>query len=345
MKRILIIRLSAIGDIVMASALIPALRRTWPDAHLAWLAEPAGADLLRHNTALDEVILWPRTEWQQLWHARRLSALVRRVLRFRRDLRRRNFDLVLDTQGLLKSGLLAWLTGARERIGLGSKEGSQHLMTRCLPRGAGDKRIGSEYLHLARALDLDVQDFPMDLVPGAAATATAHQLLSESRVGTRYAVVAPFTTRPQKHWFEERWVELIARMERELGLQVVMLGGPGDLEAAARIADRAPGVRNLVGHSRLDVTMALIRDSHLLIGVDTGLTHMGIAFDRPTVALFGSTRPYLDTGTSRAQVLYQALECSPCRRRPTCDGAFTCMRQHTVDTVLTAARRQLEAAG
>ena len=70
MRRILIVRLSAIGDVVMASGLIPALRALHPDAHLAWLVEPAAAPLLAHNPRLDELIIWPRAEWQALWRAR-----------------------------------------------------------------------------------------------------------------------------------------------------------------------------------------------------------------------------------------------------------------------------------
>jgi heptosyltransferase-1 len=76
----------------------------------------------------------------------------------------------------------------------------------------------------------------------------------------------------------------------------------------------------------------------LLVGVDTGLTHMGIAFNTPTVAIFGSTRPYLDTRRDNAKVIWLGLECSPCRRNPTCHGAFTCLRDITPDQVIEQAR-------
>ncbi|EWS54576.1 glycosyltransferase family 9 protein [Methylibium sp. T29] len=99
MKRILIVRLSAIGDVVMASGLIPALRALHPEARIAWLVEPAAAPLLAHNPRLDEVIVWPRAEWQQLWRARRYAELWRRFCAFRRALRAQRFDLALDTQG------------------------------------------------------------------------------------------------------------------------------------------------------------------------------------------------------------------------------------------------------
>ena len=98
---------------------------------------------------------------------------------------------------------------------------------------------------------------------------------------------------------------------------------------------------SLAGATRLPEAAALIRHAGLLVGVDTGLTHMGTAFATPTVALFGSTRPYLDTGRSNGRVIWLGLPCSPCRRRPTCDGAFTCLRDITADRVMDEARTAL----
>ena len=86
---------------------------------------------------------------------------------------------------------------------------------------------------------------------------------------------------------------------------------------------------------------ALIESARLLVGVDTGLTHMGTAFEIPTVAIFGSTCPYLKTDSPRTAILYKNLECSPCRRHPTCGGAYTCMRLVTVNEVMAEARRLL----
>ena len=359
-RRILIVRLSAIGDVVMASGLIPALRARFPEAHIAWLAEPAVRDLLAANPRLDEVILWPRAEWQRLWRERRYGELVRAILSFVRELRARRFDLVLDLQGLLKSGLWAWLSGARQRIGIGSREGAQWLMTEVLPRHSADQRIGSEYRMLARELGAKDADFHMDLALAdadrLAAVALLREVLNAGAAGapSGFIAIAPFTTRPQKHWFEERWAELVSRLHATSGLPVLMLGGPSDREAAARIAaacvaaacitTAAPGLIDLTGRTRIAATAAIIGQARLLIGVDTGLTHMGIALSVPTIALFGSTRPYLDTASPTARVLYEPLACSPCRRHPTCGGSFDCMRAHTVDQVHAVALELMNAA-
>ncbi len=334
-ERILIIRLSALGDVVMASGLIPALREIAPQAHIAWLVEAAAAPLLRHNPRLDEVIVLPRSEWQALWRARRPIALLRSMLAFRSALRARHFDVAIDAQGLFKSALCAWWSGAARRVSLIGREGSRWLMTeRVLPKPDPMKPIATEYRALARHLGA-TGAYHMDLAVGDAPRAAAAITLAAAGVRGPYVVLCPYTTRPQKHWFDERWAALAQRLAAD-GVTPVLLGGPADAVLTPAIADHAPGLVNLVGRLQLDDTVAVIAGSALLIGVDTGLTHMGSALNVPTVALFGSTRPYLDARVPHTTVLYEALHCSPCRRHPTCDGRFDCMRAFEVDTVLRA---------
>jgi len=342
--RILILRLSAIGDVAMASGILPALRSRWPGAHLAWLVEPAAAPLLAHNPRLDELIVWPRAEWLALWKTRRLVTLFGRVMAFRRRLRAARFDVVLDLQGLLKSAVWGWLSGAPRRICLRGREGAHLLATERLmpPQGEEPKRMGSEYRHLARHLGAAEKAFQPDIAIGDSARLAAHAALESWGIDVtakaRYAVLCPFTTRPQKHWFEDRWIGMARRL-RESGFTPVLLGGPSDSEAAARIAKGMPGIANLVGALKLDESVAAIADAALVIGVDTGLTHIGIALDVPTVALFGSTCPYLDPVAPRSVVLYEKLPCSPCRRNPTCGGRFDCMRALEVERVMSEALR------
>lgn len=342
MKRILIVRTSAIGDVVFASPLAAALRRTHPDAYIAWLVEPGIDALIAHDPNIDARILWPKAEWMQLWRDGRRLDLWRRVRALRAELRAHGFDTVLDLQGLLKSGFLAWLSGAGTRIGLGSREGSQWLMTKVLPRGGDVARISSEYLHLAQQLGLDCGAFMPALHVDPQADERALALLAEHGLdGGRYAVFAAFTTRPQKHWFEDAWQSLAPQLAAQTGLTPVLLGGPADAQAAARIAAGASGLVNLVGRTRLPEAAALVSRAGLLVGVDTGLTHMGIAFSVPTVAIFGSTCPYTDTGRANASVIWLGMACSPCRRRPTCGGAWTCLRDITPQRVLQDVRAVL----
>lgn len=336
--RILIIRSSAIGDVVFASPFAAALRRSHPDAHIAWLAEPGIHELLAGDPSLDEVIVWPKGEWQKLWRDGRRIELWRAVRAFRARLRERAFDVVYDLQGLAKSGFLAWLTGASRRVGLGSKEGSALLMDEVVERGGDKALIGSEYRHLAEHLGLDLGEFLPTLHVDPVAERKVLALLAEHGLAPgRYAVFAPFTTRPQKHWTTAAWQALAPKLIAETGLVSVILGGPGDTAAAAEIAAADPRIVDLTGRTRLPEAVAAIRHAALLVGVDTGLTHMGAAFATPTVALFGSTCPYLDNGRANARVIWLAKPCSPCRRRPTCGGSFHCMGDITPAHVLATA--------
>lgn len=339
MTRILFVRLSAIGDLVFASPLIAAARRALPDATLTWLVEPAGAPLLRHHPDLDAVLPWPNSRLRGLLHDRQWRRLAGEARGLVGDLRAQRFDCAIDLQGLLKSALPTRLSGAAERIGLNPREGSRLLMTRTvsLPP-AGDplhSRISSEYLHLARTLGWPVDDFRPAIHIDAETAARADALLADHGLADGYAVFCPFTTRPQKHWVEARWPALAQRVRDTWGLPVLLLGGPADRAAGARLAAGAPGViTDLTGRTGILEAAALIRRARLAVAVDTGLGHMGVAFGVPTLLLFGATLPYTETLQPAARVLYEPMPCAPCKRRPSCNRAFTCMARLTVDRVL-----------
>lgn len=344
-RRILIVRTSAIGDVVFASPLAAALRRSHPDAYIAWVVEPGIDALIEHDPAIDECIVWPKAEWVNLWRRRRWRELWGSVKAFRARLRRVRFDLALDLHGLAKSALIARFSGAARRVGLGGREGSRWLVTEVVPRGGDAARISSEYLYLAQYLGLICDDFLPRLTLDAQAEKRALALLTARGLEPgRYAVFAAFTTRPQKHWYHDSWSALAAAVQARTGLRPVLLGGRADRDAASRLAADTPGLLDLTGETGLGEAAAVVRHAALLIGVDTGLTHMGIAFSVPTVALFGSTRPYTITGRANARVVWLGMHCSPCGRRPTCGGAWTCMRDITPHRVIEEASAVLDGA-
>ena len=335
-RHILIIRLSAIGDIVMASPLPSALRNRFPDARISWLCQPECADLVAHHPDVDQVIAWPRKEWQNLWRQGAVLELWQTYRKMSRALHAQKIDLVLDLQGLLKSGLLAHATGAKHRISLGGSEGSRYLMTQVVPRDKGDTSlIGSEYRYLAQQLGCNTDDFSMNVEAGSGAAASAAALVESQGISGKWMVICPFTTRPQKHWINAHWRDLAAKMIERWGFPVLMLGGPGDRAAAAELCS-GTGIVNLVGKTSLLEATALIAGSVGLVGVDTGLTHIGHSKGIPTLALFGSTRPYTHTAQVSSKVLFRDMACAPCRRHPTCDGRFDCMRDLTPEAAITA---------
>jgi heptosyltransferase-1 len=337
---ILIVRLSAIGDIVFASPLIEAIRQRYPGARISWLVQAESKGLLECHPGLDGVIVWPRQEWTKLWRQRRWFALWRAIRKFRDELRWRHFDIALDVQGLMKSGFLTWLCGARRRIGLGSREGSQWLMNRVIAKGGEPKRIASEYRYFAQQLELPVDEFEMVVGLSDEDGSHAQALISAYRLEQGFIVICPFTTRAQKHWFNSAWNELLVAIGTQWQLPVVMLGGPADKSSSSAIGgEPQSALVNLTGETTLRQAAALIAQARLVIGVDTGLTHMGIAMNRPTLCLFGSTRPYLDTTHENAAVIYHPRTCSPCKRKPTCNGAFDCMRDIKVSEVMNLGGR------
>ena len=332
-QKILIIRLSAIGDIVMASGLIPALREKFPGAQIFWLADAGLTSLLENHTDLSAVISWDKSAWRSLIKRGRFIALAREVWLLSKKLRAHDFDLVIDAQGLLKSGFLAFLSGSSKRVSFRGKEYGHLFSHEILKRDFDDPRMSSEYRQMGTFLGCDDRSFKLGLTPSQTDRALARKLIYDQDSDNTQPVItlAPFTTRPQKHWPSDYWPELIRRIV-EKGWKVVMLGGPTDHQLASSIesgANVSDCLLNLVGKTSLMQSYAIIEQSSALVGVDTGLTHMGVAANTPTVAIFGSTCPYLTPLNSKSAVIYEGLACSPCHRKPSCGGTYDCLSKIT----------------
>lgn len=344
MKKVLVVRTSAIGDIVFALPFAKALKETYPDAKLSWLVDKGNQPLLATSPYVDECITIPASEWKSLWDSGQKFKVIQEVLAFGRTLKERQFDVAIDLQGLLKSGIFVWLSNAKQKIGLGSKEGSQWFMNQIIPRSGDPDRISSEYLFLAEQLHFKDGAFEFLMSPDPTAEQSALEKLAQLNLAPQnYVVFAAFTTRPQKHWFSDAWEKLAQLVYDETKLTPVLLGGPADGPASEQIASNAPSIVNLVGKTKLAEAIAVIKNAKALIGVDTGLTHMGIAFNIPTVALFGSTCPYTNTTRDNAKVIWLHLPCSPCKRKPTCNNRFDCLRQITPEMALNTLKDVLRS--
>jgi len=286
------------------------------------------------------VIVWPRVKgWGDL------PALGRAI----RQLRRQPFDLAIDLQGLARSALPTCLARASQRLGVRSKEGSQLLMDQVIEVAEDvslDPLMGKEYRAVLAALGLSRAAYNLQPPRDAEAEAEVTTWLQAQGLTQRPVVFVPCTTRPQKHWFPENWARL-TELVHQAGQPVVVLGGPQDGAAAREIANLAAPmpVQIAAGEKRsLLWAFALLRASAGVVGVDTALTHAAIGVGRPTVALFGSTHPYLASDQPQARVLWSSMDCAPCRRHPTCDGAFTCMRLHTPERVWHHLQQMQERA-
>jgi heptosyltransferase-1 len=333
--KILIIRLSAIGDVFFCTSLLKGLKELHPASEVTWLTEPMGARILCGHPLLDRLLTLPRRQWVADFKGLHWIRLAGSMRTFLKDLRRDHFDLVIDPQGLLKSAIWAKAARADRRIGVNGRDGSRHLYDTVIRMEAQPQPpILSEYRKLLELLGGDPARASMQLHVVDTHQQQADAFLKDHNAA-QPVVFCPFTTRPQKHWFNKEWARL-GEILTEAGLgPVVILGGPGDGEAAREIARQmstepviAAGEERPIGFA-----LGILKRARGIVGVDTGLTHAGIAFNRPTLCLFGSTRPYVKTGSPWARVLYHDLDCAPCKRHPTCDGRFDCMRLHTAETV------------
>jgi heptosyltransferase-1 len=311
------------------------------------LGEAHTVGLIRSHPELHRVFSWDRRGWKELLKRGKLLTLLREMTTLVAEIRRERFDVVLDLQGLLRSGVASLLSGAGTRIVLRPREGSHLFATHVVDRhrSQGDPReVSSAYRYLARELGLSVEDFRMEVPLSERDRAFRDRILRDHGLESGFAVAVPFTTRPQKHWLEDRWALLTDRLGEELGLGTVILGGPGDREADGRIRELARGRPvSLVGETTLSEAAAIIERAELVVGVDTGLTHVGLALRRPVIGLFGSNVPYTRTFWDRARVLVHWLDCVPCKGNPTCHGDFTCLRLIEVEEVLGAAKELVDA--
>jgi len=317
------------GDIVFSLSFVRALRLASPSARIVWVVDVGLVSLIESQGLVDEVVglAIPSRGSNSRW--RRLAGLLLDVPSIRRTIRSFNATISIDLQGLLKSGLIGWLSGARLRLALNPKEWS-HLFSNCVVRlpsldYRAHRPIGSEYRALvARVLGSDYLQAPSFLVKEEARHSVLFRL-GQKVAGRQFVVFAPFTTRPQKHWNPSSWRALAELIHGRLDFDIAVVGGPSDAEVARTIFSMYPWVDVFAGDLSIPESAALISLSSGFVGVDTGMTHIAVCLGGPTVALFGSTSTYNDSLSPSADIVWLELECSPCRRNPTCNGRFECM--------------------
>jgi len=337
-RRILIVKPSSLGDIVHALAVLAELRRAYPSAHVAWLVSDGFAPLLEGHPLLDEVLTFDRARYGRMWRSPRVLL---DFWRFVAAVRRRRFDLVIDLQGLARSGLLSYLSGARERCGFAdAREGAWLFYTRRVASAAHTAHAVDRNLALLRALGLPSErpQFPLAVRPEERAAARSLLTRAAGEAVGPFTAVIPGARWETKRWPAERFAELIDRMHAAGLPRCVLLGAPADRAAAAAVAaacHRRP--IDLVGLTTLRELVALLELADRVVGHDSGPLHIAAALGKPIVALFGPTNPartgpYCDSAT----VVTCAVPCAPCYRRVCPYGHHDCLRRLEVETVLAA---------
>jgi heptosyltransferase I len=277
--RIAVVRLSAIGDCIHTAPVAAALREHFPDAFLSWVVEKPGGELLRGHEALDEVVVLPRG-WLKS---------PRIVWQLRRQLRAMRLDVAIDAQGLTKSALAAWLSGAPRRIGYGgrwARELSPWLNTERVDPGDGhavDRSLG-----LLRPLGIETPAVHFQLPQHAADRAAAEAILRQTNLSGKFALISVGAGWPSKVWPADRFAEVAKHLGSVHGMPTLVLwGNPAERGRAEHIVATAAGHAVLAPKMTLPVLAAVARRAALFLGCDTGPMHLAAAVATPCVALYG----------------------------------------------------------
>ncbi len=337
---ILIIRLSAIGDVVHAMAAAAALRQHLPGCTLTWVVEEAAADILRGFPGLDRVIVSRRKRWLRDLMQFRIIRAIGQMRTFIRDLRRDRYDMVLDFQGLFKSGVVVGFSrGTRKRGYKNAREASTIFYTETAPATVFYDHAIKRHMDLITGLGVPETLPDFVLVFTDEDRQHINTFLADHSIDASRPLVClhPSTKWPTKLWSAEKAAELCNRLQQhETGCRVLLAGGPEEKKYLDEIERLTGGeAKNLAGRTSLWQLACLIERSRLLITTDSGPMHVACASGTPVVALFGPTAPWR-TGPfgKHHSVVRKELSCSPCFKRNKCpEKHHRCMRDITVEEV------------
>lgn len=333
-KRILLIKPSSLGDVVHALPVLNLLKRRWPQAQISWLVTPACAGLIESHPQLHETIVFERRRLGAFWRNPRAAA---GLMRLTKELRQRQFDLALDLQGLLRSGWLAWRSGAPRRVGLSdSRELAWLFHNQRVVIDKPDLHAVDRYLAAAEALGCGRQPVEFLLPQRQADRQSVEAMLPPER----FAVLLPAANWLTKRWPVERYAALVEPLRQRFGLSSVVAGGADAVELAREI----PGALSLAGKTTLGQLVELLRRADLVVANDTGPMHIAAALGRPLVAVFGPTNPQRTGPYGRPECVVKVeVPCAPCYRRRCWHRS--CLEWLGIEPVLAAAERQLAGAG
>ncbi len=357
-KKILVIKLCCVGDILFTTPAVRALRKGFPQAHLAYLVGGWSREVIEDNPNLDEIIIYDTPAHS----ANRWRALVR-TLACLLDLRKRRFDLAVILHRTFFAGLFAWLAGIPRRIGF-DYDGRGRLLTDKVPFDSNRHEV-DRYLDITTSLGIELnststemevdpgqQDFVLDLLK-------SHGLKPEDKL---VAVLVgggknPGTTMPTKRWPPDRFARLTDIIMEKYKARVIFVGGPGDEEIVREVMS---GMKNepvdLVGKTTFKQLAAVLKLCTLFVGGDSGPLHIAAAVGTRTVGIFGPSDPRLVAPRGETHLaVWKEVPCSPCYRPDTvlegqdfssCPrGTLECMKEITLEDVLAAVRQQMRETG
>jgi len=343
-RSILIIKLSSIGDVVHTIPALEVLKKTYPHSRIDWLVEEEAAAIIEGHKDLRRIFISKRKAWfRRLVGGKELRNIAREIKDFIAQVRGEEYDLVIDFQGLFKSGLLAWLTKGRRKVGMnGARESSWIFLSERPFQVSYEQHAIDRYLQLCEHLGCNSVGWKGSIPYGDSEKKSVTRLLEENRLKEKRIIAINSMARWEtKLWKSSYFAALADKIQEELGCSVVFTGSKGDGRYLSKICDlmRTRGI-NLAGQTSLKDLAYLYEICSAIVTVDTGPMHIAAAMGCPVVALFGPTDPLRTGPYGEAHTVIRAdLECSPCFRKRCNDPR--CMGNISVDEVFGAVTKIL----
>lgn len=337
-NNILVIKMSALGDIIHALPSLYALRQLYPKAHISWLVEPQFAEILPGKPFIDEKIIFYKNDlkkkslWQKLTYLKNL----------RQQLHAHKFDLVIDLQGLMKSSLIALLSGCSNRIGYCEMREGSFLVTKAICGENSKNHVVQRYLDVIRYLGAKVDEVKFPLPDFADYEEKMFKMLTKAGINGQYVVFFPGARWQTKEWPLEHYVQL-AKKFIEQDVAVVISGGNADKEKGLTISKEvcSPKIFDAVGKTSIIEVAGLVKKASACIGGDTGPMHIAAAVGVPTISLFGPVSPERTSAYGPfSKVVRTTAECAPCFQRK-CPKVFICMDLISTQEVFNVCRETI----
>lgn len=350
-KKILIVKMSSIGDVIHALPTLTVLRKNFPQAHIDWIVESKAYDILAGHPYLDEIILVDlESIGKQLKsHATFVKGLAE-IKKLANKLRLADYDLVLDLQGLAKSGLVSFFTGAPLRLVVAkNREGSRVAATHVVPSNPDSLHAVQRYLDVLRFLGISIADgedeeFVLDI--SLEEEKFSQEFLRKHGLTDNDKIIG---LNPGAAWITKQWpprhFAALGDLLAAKGYQIVIFGGPGDIDLVKKITAMMEHKSIMAaGKTNLKELAALIKKCAVFIGNDTGPMHLAIAVGTPVVAIFGPTH-HIYTGPygSNQIVVRKQMVCAPCFQAKKCPKytKVECLESISPQEVWVAAKKFL----
>ena len=330
MKNILVVKLSAIGDVIHALPVSYAIKETYPDAHLTWVVEPPAYDLLAMNPYIDEIIVFEKKKFKSI------GGFLRGYGPLKRKIQQRSYDAVLDLQGLFKSAAIARLGQAPVKLGMCNMREFSDKISKPVIGPHAQGHIVERYLDVARAIGCRVEQvrFPLE-VPEREAELT-QRIFSQAgaNMGNPYVVFAIGANWPNKRWPVESFAELSDWLYERRLIPVLVGGGVVDKQRAAEICAQTeiPPI-DLVGRTNFKQLTYILQNAQLVIGGDTGPVHLSAGVGTKTIMLMGPTNANRNGPYGQMENAIEAdRSCKYCWKRA-CPKQLDCLANIQVQQV------------